>query len=115
MAIESLHEQIAPHLFISEVRTIRADDLWMSPCYKRDCIAIHFTWHQKVDTVMALLPLIEAKLAPFNPAPHWGKLFTLTPDKIASRFERLVDFKQLLKKYDSQGKFRNDFLRTYLS
>jgi xylitol oxidase len=64
---------------------------------------------------MALLPLIEAKLAPFNPAPHWGKLFTLTPDKIASRFERLVDFKQLLKKYDSQGKFRNDFLRTYLS
>jgi xylitol oxidase len=107
MAIESLHEQIAPHLFISEVRTIRADDLWMSPCYKRDCIAIHFTWHQKVDTVMTLLP--------FNPAPHWGKLFTLTPDKIASRFERLADFKQLLKKYDSQGKFRNDFLRTYLS
>jgi xylitol oxidase len=114
MAVESLQEQIAPHLFISEIRTIQADDLWMSPCYKQNCLAIHFTWHQKVETVMKLLPLIEAKLAPFNPAPHWGKLFTLTSDKIASRFERLADFKQLLKKYDSGGKFRNDFLRTHL-
>ena len=114
MAVESLHEQIAPLLFISEVRTIKADDLWMSPCYKRNCIALHFTWHQEVDAVMKLLPLIEAKLAPFTPAPHWGKLFTLSPEKIALRFERLADFKQLFKTHDPEGKFRNDFLRTCL-
>lgn len=114
MAVESLQEQITPYLFVSEVRTIKADDLWMSPCYKRDCLAIHFTWHQEVDAVMNLLPLIEAKLAPFNPAPHWGKLFTLSPEKIALRFERMADFKQLFKKHDPDGKFRNDFLRTYL-
>jgi alditol oxidase len=114
MAVESLQEQITPHLFVSEIRTIQADDLWMSPCYKRDCLAIHFTWHQEVDTVMKLLPLIEAKLAPFSPAPHWGKLFTLSPEKIASRFERMTDFKHLFKTYDPNGKFRNDFLQTYL-
>jgi xylitol oxidase len=33
MAMESLHDKITPHLFISELRTIQADDLWMSPCY----------------------------------------------------------------------------------
>jgi alditol oxidase len=115
MAVESLRDQITPYLFVSEIRTIQADDLWMSPCYKRDCLAIHFTWHQEVDAVMKLLPLIEAKLAPFNPAPHWGKLFTLSPEKIAPRFERIADFEQLFKKYDPEGKFRNDFLRTILS
>ena len=37
MAIESLHDQITPYLFISEIRAVAADDLWMSPCYHRPC------------------------------------------------------------------------------
>ena len=77
MAMESLHEKTTPHMFISEIRTINADDLWMSPCYKQSCIAIHTTWKQEIDIVMGLLPLVEEKLAPFNPKPHWAKLFTI--------------------------------------
>ena len=34
-AIERLHEQISPHLLITEIRAIAADELWMSPCYKQ--------------------------------------------------------------------------------
>ena len=33
LAVERLRDQISPHLLISEIRTIAADDLWMSPCY----------------------------------------------------------------------------------
>jgi xylitol oxidase len=110
MAVEKLHERITPHLFISEIRTIAADNLWMSPCYKTDCVSIHTTWKQEWDTVMELLPLMEEQLAPFNPRPHWAKLFTIKPSVLRARIEKLNDFKNLAKQYDPAGKFRNDFL-----
>ncbi len=110
MAIEEMHEQITPHLFISEIRTINADNFWMSPCYKRTCVAFHTTWKQEVGTVMELLPVMEQKLAPFNPIPHWAKLFTIAPKVLQSRYEKLSSFKQLVNEHDPKGKFRNDFL-----
>ena len=110
MAVEKLNEKISPHLFITEIRTIAADELWMSPCYKKNCVAIHFTWKQEVEAVMNLLPLIEAQLAPFNPRPHWGKLFTMSPAILHSRIEKLADFKELVKQHDPNGKFRNAYL-----
>lgn len=108
-AMETLHEKITPHLFISEIRTIHADELWMSPCYRQTCVALHTTWKQE-DAVTDLLPLVEAKLAPFNAKPHWAKLFTMAPATLQSRYNRLGDFKELVKQYDPNGKFRNDFL-----
>jgi len=114
MAMEKLHEIITPHLFISEIRTIREDDLWMSPCYKKTCVALHTTWKQETDIVMNLLPQIEEQLAPFNARPHWAKLFTLAPPVLQSRIEKLSDFKQLVNQYDPNGKFRNDFLNKNL-
>jgi xylitol oxidase len=110
MAIEKLHDKISPHLFISEIRTINADNFWLSPCYKKTCVAFHTTWKQEVDTVMGLLPLMEEQLAPFNPIPHWAKLFTMSPAVVQSKYEKLADFKQLVAKYDQNGKFRNEFL-----
>ncbi|MEP6948525.1 MAG: FAD-binding protein [Ginsengibacter sp.] len=114
MAMEKLHEKITPHLFISEIRTIHEDNLWMSPCYKKNCVALHTTWKQEVDTVMNLLPLVEAQLAPFNARPHWAKLFTMSPSILQSRIKKLADFKQLVNQYDPKGKFRNDFLNSNL-
>jgi xylitol oxidase len=110
MAMEELREHMAPHLFISEIRTVDADDLWMSPCYRRACVAIHMTWKPEWNSVAALLPLIEQKLAPFSPVPHWGKLFTLPPSVLRSRYEKLADFEQLMRRYDPDGKFRNEFM-----
>ena len=36
--------QVAPALQISEIRTVAADDLWLSLAYGRDRVALHFTW-----------------------------------------------------------------------
>lgn len=112
MAVEELHEKITPHLFISEIRTIKADDLWMSPCYKRDCLAIHTTWKQEPAIVKELLPLVEKQLAPFHPRPHWAKLFDMPPGVLQSRIEKLAGFRQLVHEFDPNGKFRNEFLNT---
>ena len=110
LAIQSLGKQIGPHLFISEIRTISADTLWMSPCRNQDSVAIHFTWKQEWASVHKLLPQIEKELAPFNPRPHWGKIFTMPAPVLESRYEKLNDFKKLAAHYDPKGKFRNDFL-----
>ena len=114
MAIEKLNEKISPHLMITEVRAIAADDLLMSPFYKKTCIAFHFTWKQEVEEVNAVIPFIEDALAPYNPRPHWGKIFTMKPAILQSRIEKLNEFKMLMTKHDPEGKFRNEFIDTNL-
>jgi xylitol oxidase len=113
-AMDQIREHIVPLLQISEVRTIAADDLWMSPCYQQDCVAIHFTWKKDWPAVSEVLPLIEERLAPFDARPHWGKLFTMHPEHLQSLYAKLPDFQELLQKYDPQGKFRNEFLDKYI-
>ena len=110
LAISKMGSQISPHLFTSEVRTIAADNLWLSPCYKQDSVAIHFTWKQDWPAVNKLLPVIEKELAPFNPRPHWGKLFTVSPGLLEKRYEKLPEFRELAAQMDPKGKFRNAFL-----
>ena len=109
-AIQKMGKEIGPHLFISEIRTIDADDFWMSPCYKQPSVTIHFTWKQEWNAVSKLLPAIEKELAPFNAKPHWGKLFTMSPSTLASRHQKMNDFKKVVAEFDSKGKFRNEFL-----
>jgi xylitol oxidase len=113
-ALDRLSEHMAPLLQISEVRTIAADTLWMSPCYKQECVAIHFTWKKDWHRVGMLLPMLEEQLAPLGARPHWGKLFTMPPSRVQSLYEKLPDFRRLLRHYDPKGKFRNAFLDTYI-
>lgn len=113
-AVAGLRDRITPLLHISEIRTIAADGLWMSPCYERAGLGIHFTWKKMEAEVLALLPVVEEQLAPFNPRPHWGKVFTMSPERIRASYQRLPEFRNLLQKYDPNGKFHNRYLDTYI-
>jgi xylitol oxidase len=109
-AISKHGDKFLPYLYISEIRTIAADNLWMSQFYKRATVAIHFTWKSNWPEVQKLLPVIEATLAPFSIRPHWGKLYTIDAKTIQQSFERFPDFLELLKTYDPEGRFRNAYL-----
>ena len=113
-AVSRLREKIAPLLFVCELRMIAADDLWMSPFYQKDGAAIHFTWKRDWEKVRLVLPEIEAALEPFGALPHWGKVFTMAPQRVMAGYPRLNDFRALLRTYDPQGKFRNAFLDTFV-
>lgn len=110
LAVERLRDQVGPHLMISEIRTIAADTLWMSPCYKEPRVTIHFTWKPDWAAVHKLLPVIERELAPFDVRPHWGKLFTISPARLRATYQELPRFVELCRRYDPKGKFRNQFL-----
>ncbi len=107
-AMLDMGDRIEPHLRATEIRTAAADELWMSPAYQRDVLCIGFTWQKHPAEVAALLPDVEAALQPFDPRPHWGKLFNF--DDVAARFPKSADFVELVKGYDPTGKFRNPFL-----
>ncbi len=113
-ALAAMRQQIAEVLLTAEVRTVAADDLWLSPAYQQCSVALHFTWKPDWPAVSQLLPQIEQALALFGARPHWGKLFTIAPATVQGLYPRLPDFQALLQQYDPLGKFRNRFLDRYI-
>lgn len=113
-AIGRLGDQVAPVLQISEIRTVAADELWLSPAYRRPSVAIHFTWIKDTGAVLPVLAAIEDQLAPLRARPHWGKLFSMTPAAVRGLYQRLPDFQRLRGHYDPAGKFGNAMLNSYV-
>jgi xylitol oxidase len=113
-AVAALGDVIAPHLLVSELRTIAADSLWLSPCSGRISLAFHFTWKRDWPAVRRILPLIEEALAPFDARPHWAKAFTMAPARVRSLYPQLDEFRALARELDPAGRFRNGFSDRYL-
>lgn len=111
-AVRSLADRMVPLLFVTEVRTVAADDLWLSPSYATDVVCLHFTWKPCQRDVEALLPDLEALLAPFSPRPHWGKLFAA--GELSDRYPRASDFRALASRLDPERTFVNAFLEEHL-
>jgi alditol oxidase len=113
-AIDRIRGRVAPVLQISEIRTVAADDLWLSPGYRRPSVAIHFTWVKDPAAVAPVLAAIEDQLAPLRARPHWGKLFSVSPAVLPGLYERLADFQRLRRAYDPAGKFGNELVDSYV-
>jgi xylitol oxidase len=112
--LRRLGAAISPLLFVSEIRSIAADTLWLSPFFEQDSVAFHFTWKPLPAEVLALLPRIESALAPYDVRPHWGKLFVGSAELIEARYPKLPDFRRLARELDGGGTFRNAFLDEYV-
>ena len=110
-AVHKLGPLIAPVLQISEVRTVAADDLWLSPSSGRATVTIHFTWSPDLAAVTPALSALEEELLPLGARPHWGKVFLSGPRAARAAYEKADDFQRLLDRHDPEGKFRNDFVR----
>lgn len=112
-AVRAVAERFAPLLQVAEIRTIAADDLWLSPSQGRDSVGLHFTWMRDQPAVERALAELEAALAPFDPRPHWGKLFTLSPEAMRTAYPLLPQFLDLADRFDPDRRFRNGFLTRY--
>ncbi|GAB2818882.1 FAD-binding protein [Streptomyces daliensis] len=109
-ALRGLAGVIGPVLQTSEVRTVAAEDLWLSPAYGRDSLTVHFTWVQDTAAVLPAIAAMEELLMPLEARPHWGKLTTTSPGEIVALYERAPEFAALLQEHDPEGKFRNPFM-----
>lgn len=113
-ALGAIRDAIGSVLQVSEIRTVAADDLWVSPFYGRETVAFHFTWVKDAEAVTPVVAAIEDTLRQFDVRPHWGKVFSMQPPAIAAQYPRFEDFQELVRTLDPDGKFRNDFVDRYL-
>ena len=113
-ALDELRALMSPHLLVSELRTVAADDLWLSPAFGHHCLAIHFTWKPDAAAIAPVLRRIEECLSAFSARPHWGKVFDFDPAYIVAQYPHIADATALAIHYDPTAKFENEFTRTYL-
>jgi xylitol oxidase len=116
-AVRALGPVVAPLLQVAEIRTIAGDDLWLSTAEGGDRVGLHFTWLPRQPEVEAVLPRLEAALAPFAARPHWGKLFAAVGapgTDPRALYPRLDDFRALVARTDPEGKFRNAFVERHV-
>jgi xylitol oxidase len=109
-ALLPLARIVGPVLRVSELRTVAADTLWMSPHYCRDSLGIHFTWRRDQPAVERAAAAVEDALAPFEPRPHWGKVFLARPP----RLQLQDDFVALANRLDPRGAFRNAWFERHI-
>jgi alditol oxidase len=109
-AVRALGDRLEPLLLVSEIRTMAADRLWMSPQCGQATAALHFTWKREPEAVLRAVAEVEAALRPLGARPHWGKVFVARAANIAPLYERLGDFVTLMERLDPRGAFRNAWL-----
>jgi xylitol oxidase len=110
-ALDEVRDRMAPIVQASEIRTMAADGLWLSPAYGRETVGISFTWVKDMAAVLPVIELLEERLAPYDARPHWGKLFTTRP---ADRYPRMNEFHALMRHYDPAGKFTNGYVKRFV-
>lgn len=113
--LRAIADRVAPVLHIAEVRTIAADELWLSPAYGRDSVGFHFTWIRDLDRVLPVVRLVESALMPLDARPHWGKVWTVDPATVLARYPRADDFVALRRRLDPQDTFANPYTTALLA
>jgi FAD/FMN-containing dehydrogenase len=98
-------------LYPIEVRSIAADDAYLSPFYQRPSISISICGHEDKD-YMGFLADVAATLDDFDARPHWGKLNFTTRERITRLYPRLGDFEAVRQKLDPHETFLSPYLST---
>jgi xylitol oxidase len=101
-------------LQVSEIRSIAADEMWLSPASGRDTLALHFTWVGDTAAALPAVHAVEEALAPFGARPHWGKVWGLPARTLRGLHPDLPRANALAREFDPQGVFRNRFVEEYL-
>ena len=112
--LRTLAGVVAPPLQVAELRTVAADDRWLSMAHGRDSLALHFTWHPDLAGALSAVRAVEQALAPLAARPHWGKVFAMTPEQVAPLYPRLADARALRRELDPDDVFGNPFVDRYV-
>ena len=107
---ELMRASLPDSVYPLEVRTVGADDAFLSPQYKTATTVISVSGKPGTD-YWRYLRSVDALLADFGARVHWGKLHFLTPERLHALYPRADDFIALRRELDPEGVFLNDHLR----
>lgn len=93
-----------------EYRTVAADDIPLSPFFKRDSVTISV--HQAADQpYQAFFEDTEAVFRNYQGRPHWGKIHNHGSADLEKLYPAWESFHEMRKSSDPTGRFLNAYLR----
>jgi len=99
--------------FPIECRTVKADDIWLSPSYQRDSAYIAFHMYKGMP-YEEYFQEMEAIMQKYEGRPHWGKMHSLGKKELYHSYPKLPDFLAIRHELDPQGIFLNDYIKKML-
>jgi UDP-N-acetylenolpyruvoylglucosamine reductase len=94
--------------FPLEVRTIAAEDSWLSPMYARESVSLSVSGMPGTD-YGPFARAFDAALRPFDARPHWGKLHLFDRERLRAVLPRFDEFCALRDELDPDCLFLNDY------
>ena len=116
-ALRGLRDLIARNGFCVhmpiEVRFVKGDDIWLSPCHERDSCYIgviaYMPFGRNTTDHVAYFAAFEALMASLDGRPHWAKCFGPDAAWLQDRYPRWTDFQRIRAKHDPQGRLTNSY------
>lgn len=99
--------------FPVEVRFVKKDDIFMSPCYDQDVCFINIIVFRPYDKFIPYEPYwkyYEDLMMSVGGKPHWAKAHSLTVADIEKMFPKFQEFREICEKLDPHGVFRNEYV-----
>jgi FAD/FMN-containing dehydrogenase len=96
-----------------EYRTVRADDIPLSPAFRRATVTISI--HQAAELPYEqFFSDAESVFRHFHGRPHWGKLHHHTAPQLRSLYPQFDAFRAVRERLDPHGRFLSDYLRNLI-
>lgn len=110
----TLMERDFPEVYFPlEVRSVMADETWLSPFYRRaTCsIAVH---HDAAEDPAAFFRAVEPIFRKYDGRPHWGKMHSLSARDFATLYPRFRDAMEVRRDIDPDNRFISPYLAKIL-
>ncbi|MGR6466439.1 D-arabinono-1,4-lactone oxidase [Rhizobium sp. PAMB 3182] len=111
--IRLTEKQFPEVYFPIEVRTVQADEFWLSPFYRRKTcsIAVH---HDVGESPTAFFRAAETVFRKYGGRPHWGKMHNLTAADLAAIYPRFKDAMEVRRDIDPDNRFVSPYIARLL-
>ncbi len=95
--------------FPVEIRVCPADDVPLSPAYRRETVYLAFHTNTRADH-RDYFGQVEGVMRRYGGRPHWGKLHTCTAQELAADYPRWEEFLAMRERLDPERLFTNAYL-----
>lgn len=100
--------------FPIEVRFVKGDDIWLSPCYGRDSCYIGIIMYRPYNYTIEYRHYFEdffKIMYALGGRPHWAKDFQVSDAQLSEMYPMWQEFKKLRSEVDPDNIFVNNYLK----
>lgn len=99
--------------FPAEIRSLGADDVWLSTAYERESAYVAVQQYHRMDDG-GVFAAFGAIVREHDGRPHWGKLHTLGAEDFARLYPRFGDVLRVRDRVDPERRFTNEHVARVL-